>query len=74
MSEEIKITMEPITVGIDEAAALLDVSRSIAYRWSKRADFPSFKKDGRLLVNVAGLRRWADAETERAQAEREAKA
>lgn len=72
MPEEIKITMEPITVGLESAAELLSVSRSIVFRWAKRADFPSFKKDGRVLVNVAGLKRWADAETERAQAEREA--
>ena len=67
-----ELNMEPIAVSAEAAAELLSVSRSTIYELFHRADFPSFKYGGRTLVSVAGLRRWVDAQTERAQAEREA--
>ena len=58
-------------VGVEDACLLLGVSRSIFYKLIHRADFPAFKVGGRMLVNVDGLRRWVDAQTEQAQTERE---
>ena len=63
--------LPPVCVGVEDACLLLGVSRSIFYKLIHRADFPAFKVGGRMLVNVDGLRRWVDAQTEQAQTERE---
>ena len=61
-------TLPPLAVSAAEAARLLSVSRPTIYQYIGRADFPSFKLGGRVLVSVDGLRRWIDE-----QATKEAK-
>ena len=52
--------MEPLTVGMGQAAQLLNVSRATIYRYAKTAGFPAFTIGGRTLVSVSGLRKWID--------------
>lgn len=50
--------MEPLTVGMGQAAQLLNVSRATIYRYAKTPGFPAFTIGGRTLVSVEGLRKW----------------
>lgn len=50
--------LEPLAVSLPEAARLLGVSKPTIYKYAGRADFPSFKIGGRVLVSVDGLRDW----------------
>ena len=55
--------LEPLAVGATEAARLLGISRSTLYQLLNRADFPSFRVGGRVLISVAGLQEWIDRQT-----------
>lgn len=55
--------LEPLAVSATEAARLLGVSRPTLYQLLNRADFPSFRVGGRVLVSVAGLQEWIDRQT-----------
>lgn len=44
-----------VAVSIAEAARLLSVSRSHAYRMHERDELPSFRMGGRVLVSKKGL-------------------
>ena len=57
--------LEPLAVSAAEAARLLGVSRPTLYQLLNRADFPSFRVGGRVLVSVAGLQDWIDRQTRR---------
>lgn len=59
--------LKPLAVSAAEAARLLSISRPSLYRLMNRADFPSFRAGGRILVNVAGLQEWIDRQTKEAQ-------
>lgn len=50
--------LEPLAVGTTEAARLLGVSRPTLYQLLNRADFPSFRVGGRVLISVSGLQDW----------------
>lgn len=50
--------LEPLTIGMGQAAQLLNVSRATIYRYAKMPGFPSFSVGGRTLVSVEGLRKW----------------
>lgn len=52
--------LEPLAVGTTEAARLLGVSRPTLYQLLNRADFPSFRVGGRVLISVSGLQAWID--------------
>lgn len=58
--------LEPLAVGTTEAARLLGVSRPTLYKLLNRADFPSFRVSGRVLISVAGLQEWIDRQTKEA--------
>lgn len=60
--------MEPLTVGMTEAARLLNVSRPTIYRYAKMPGFPVFTIGGRTLVSVEGLRKWVDSQVREASA------
>lgn len=49
-----------LAVSIDETAALLSISRPVAYELTKRRDFPCFRIGKRVLVNVRALQGWLD--------------
>ena len=51
-------TLEPLAVGMGQAAQLLNVSRATIYRYAKMPGFPAFTIGGRTLVSVEGLRKW----------------
>lgn len=55
--------LEPLAVSAAEAARLLGVSRPTLSQLLNRADFPSFRVGGRVLVSVAGLQDWIDRQT-----------
>lgn len=52
--------LEPLAVGTTEAARLLGISRPTLYQLLNRADFPSFRVGGRVLISVSGLQAWID--------------
>ena len=49
-----------VFVGAKEAAAMLNVSMPTFYQLAHSDGFPSARVGKRILVNVDGLRRWAD--------------
>lgn len=59
-------TIEPLAVGMTEAARLLGVSRPTVYKLANQAGFPVFAVGGRRMVSVEGLRRWIEAQTKEA--------
>ena len=52
--------LEPLAVGTTEAARMMGISRPTLYKLLNRADFPSFRVGGRVLVSVSGLQAWID--------------
>ena len=57
---------EKMTVSVEEMAALIGVSRSVAYQLVKEPDFPSIRVGGRrLIIPVKSLERWLDERTVR---------
>lgn len=60
--------IQPLTVGMAEAARLLNVSRTTVYRYAKMPGFPAFTIGGRTLVSVEGLRKWVDNQVQEASA------
>lgn len=55
-------TLEKLTLSVDEAAALLGISKPTCYQLVRRADFPAFKIGNRTLVNRRLLEQWIDRE------------
>lgn len=49
-----------LAVGTTEAAQMLGISRPTLYQLIGRADFPSFRVGGRVLISVDGLKNWID--------------
>lgn len=59
---------QQIAISMSEAAALLGISRASLYALADRdPTFPAFHIGGCRRVNVAALRRWTDAQTERGE-------
>lgn len=58
------MAVDKLAVGTTEAAQLLGISRPTLYQLLNRADFPSFRVGGRVLISVAGLQAWIDRQTE----------
>lgn len=57
------MAVDKLAVGTTEAAKMLGISRPTLYQLLNRADFPSFRIGGRVLINVAGLQTWIDQQT-----------
>lgn len=55
--------VDKLAVGTTEAAKMMDISRPTLYKLLNRADFPSFRVGGRVLISVAGLQAWIDRQT-----------
>ena len=60
--------LEPLTVGMGQAAQLLNVSRATIYRYAKMPGVPAFTIGGRTLGSVEGLRKWVDEQVQEASA------
>lgn len=54
-----------LTISVPEAAKRLGVSKTTAYELARREDFPAFSVGNRLLVSVAGLEKWVEAQAEK---------
>lgn len=55
--------VDKLAVGTTEAAKLLGISRPTLYQLLNRADFPSFRVGGRVLISVSGLQAWIERQT-----------
>lgn len=50
---------EKLTVSVDEMAAMLGISRPVAYELTKRDGFPAVRvSERRIIVPVEALKRW----------------
>lgn len=52
------LCLEPLSIGTEDAARLLGISRPSLYQLLNRSDFPSFRVGGRVLIAVEELRQW----------------
>lgn len=53
---------ESLSISVPQAAKLLNISKPTAYILARREDFPSFQVGNRILVSVAGLAEWVEAQ------------
>ncbi len=51
---------EKLTLSVEEAGKVLGVSRQIAYKLSRQADFPTLHIGRRVLVPKKQLEAWMD--------------
>ena len=50
---------DKLTVSVDEMAAMLGISRPVAYELAKREGFPAVRvSERRIIVPVEALKRW----------------
>ena len=50
---------EKLTISVDEMAAMLGISKPIAYELTKREGFPAIRvSERRIIVPVEALKRW----------------
>ena len=63
------VVLEPIVLGLPEAAAVLCICPNSLGELAKAGAVPSFKLGRRRLFNRAALQRWADAQQAAALAE-----
>ena len=61
------VKLDPLAVSAAEAARLLGISRPSIYPLLNRADFPSFRIGGRVLISVSGLQEWINRQTNRTE-------
>ena len=57
-----KPKLEKLLLSVPEAAKVLGLCSSKVYQLTRRADFPSFKVDGRIVVSASGLQKWVAAQ------------
>lgn len=55
---------DSIGISVRQAAKKLGVSEDTARSWARSGFMPSFKKNGRIVVSLGVLRRWADEQAE----------
>ena len=53
---------EKLAISVDEAAALLGISRPTVYELIHREDFPSFQIGRRTLISRVRLAEWVEAQ------------
>ena len=50
---------EKLTLSVDEMAAMLGISRPVAYELSKKEGFPAIRvSEWRIIIPVESLKRW----------------
>ena len=52
--------IEKLAVSVEESGKLMGVSRQVAYKLSRRADFPTLRIGRRVLVPRKQLEAWMD--------------
>ena len=62
ISSVVAYTGESLSISVPQAAKLLNISKPTAYILARREDFPSFQVGNRILVSVAGLAEWVEAQ------------
>lgn len=55
---EKQIKSERLALSVPEMGKALGISRSKAYQLANRADFPTVRVDGRVIIPLEGLREW----------------
>ena len=57
---------DKLTVSVDEMAAMLGISRPVAYELTKRNGFPAVRiSERRIVIPVDALKRWLNEEAVR---------
>ena len=56
-------TIERVTVSVDEAAAMLGISRTSAYEYIRTGHLPAIRMGRRLLIPLRALEDLVDAHT-----------
>lgn len=56
---------DAIAIPIKQVAKRLSISEDTAYAWAKAGYIPNIRKNGRVIVSLGALRRWADEEAEK---------
>lgn len=57
---------DKLTVSVDEMAAMLGISRPVAYELAKREGFPAVRvSERRIIVPVEALKRWLNEQAAR---------
>ena len=57
---------EKLTVSVDEMAAMLGISRPVAYELTKREGFPAVRiSERRIIVPVEALKKWLNEQAAR---------
>lgn len=65
MSEQnAPVNEKSITLTVEQAAALMQVSRPTLLNWTRRQDFPCFRVGRKILVVRRGLEAWATQQGE----------
>ena len=66
MSEEnAPMNEKSITLTVEQAAALMQVSKPTLLNWTRRQDFPCFRVGRRVLIVRRGLEEWAEQQAEK---------
>lgn len=52
--------LEPLTVSVEEAAAMLGVSPTSIYERLRAGEFPGFRVGGRWVISRAQLQEWLE--------------
>lgn len=55
-------TKPRLCVKVEEMAEMIGVSRAVGYELARRSDFPTIRSGRRILVPVAGLEKWLEAQ------------
>lgn len=62
------MTTERLALTVDEAAELLSISRSLAYRWAKDGTLPTIRVGNAVRVPRRALEAWIDERTTQGRA------
>jgi excisionase family DNA binding protein len=62
------VTTERLALTIEEAAELLSISRSLAYRWVKAGTLPSIRVGNAVRIPRRALEAWIEERTTQGRA------
>jgi excisionase family DNA binding protein len=62
------VTTERLALTIEEAAELLSISRSLAYRWAKDGTLPTIRVGNAVRVPRRALEAWIEERTTQGRA------
>jgi excisionase family DNA binding protein len=62
------VTTERLALTVEEAAELLSISRSLAYRWVKAGTLPSIRVGNAVRVPRRALEAWIEERTTQGRA------